>query len=62
MEATDKKEKSAPAAENKKALLAVRLSLLFVALAVRLFGYFSGGFNDVLTKAVNICTECIGLG
>ena len=62
IEATDKKEKSAPAAENKKVLLAVRLSLLFVALAVCLFGYFSGGFNDVLTKAVNICTECIGLG
>ena len=25
-------------------------------------GAFAGGWADVLTKAINICTECIGLG
>ena len=25
-------------------------------------GVLNGGMRDVLVKAVNICTECIGLG
>ena len=25
-------------------------------------GMFNGGMDDVLYKAINICTECIGLG
>lgn len=25
-------------------------------------GIWNGGLNDVLIKAINICTECIGLG
>lgn len=40
----------------------VRCALLLAAAALALFGFFSGGTADVLTKAVNICTECIGLG
>lgn len=40
----------------------VRYALLLVAVSLALFGFFSGGTADVLTKAVNICTECIGLG
>lgn len=40
----------------------VQFVLLFAAAALALFGFFSGGTADVLTKAVNICTECIGLG
>ena len=40
----------------------VKFALLFAAAALALFGFFSGGTADVLTKAVNICTECIGLG
>ena len=41
---------------------AARAILLAVALALLLHGYFTGGTADVLTKAANICTECIGLG
>ena len=40
----------------------VRYALLLAAVVLALFGFFSGGTADVLTKAVNICTECIGLG
>lgn len=40
----------------------IRYALLMVALALAVFGFLSGGTADVLTKAVNICTECIGLG
>ena len=40
----------------------VRYALLAAALAWAIFGFCSGGTADVLTKAVNICTECIGLG
>lgn len=36
--------------------------LLVVAVAAMLYGFFAGGTADVLTKAINICTECIGLG
>ena len=40
----------------------MRYVILLAAVALALFGFFSGGTADVLTKAVNICTECIGLG
>lgn len=40
----------------------VRTALLVAAIALAIFGFCTGGTADVLTKAVNICTECIGLG
>lgn len=40
----------------------VRYVLLAVGLGVLLYGFFAGGTADVLTKAANICNECIGLG
>ena len=39
-----------------------RYVLLIAAIVLAVFGFLSGGTADVLTKAVNICTECIGLG
>lgn len=48
------------ASKNKTGLLRWAVALLAVALLV--FGAFSGGTEDVLTKAINICTECVGLG
>ncbi len=39
-----------------------RCGILAAALVLIIGGYFLGGAVDVLTKAVNICTECIGLG
>lgn len=60
--ASDKKEKSDPADDNGNAVLAVRMLVLLVAASILIYGFVSGGTADVLTKAVNICTECIGLG
>lgn len=50
------------AQKHDRALLAIRLVLLTVAVGITLYGLLCGGTLDVLTKAVNICTECIGLG
>ncbi len=52
-------------AENKtdvKCKSVIRILLILAALLLLLLGIFGKGFADVLTKAVNICTECIGLG
>ena len=52
-------------AEKKKVAVSkpfIRILLLLAALLLLLLGIFGKGFADVLTKAVNICTECIGLG
>lgn len=40
----------------------IRVGLLVVGIIVLVYGFVSGGTVDVLTKAINICTECIGLG
>lgn len=45
-----------------KPLLKLRWVLLAVGIFLLAFGFFTGGTEDVLTKAVNICTECVGLG
>ncbi len=39
-----------------------RAALYAAALAFLALGVLNGGLNDVLVKAINICTECIGLG
>lgn len=40
----------------------IRYSLLFLAVAAMLAGYFFGNPSAILSKAVNICLECIGIG
>ena len=40
----------------------VRWGILIIGIGIFFFGLFTGGTVDVLTKAVNICTECVGLG
>ena len=40
----------------------VRLLLLAVAVVFIVLGVMNGQAQDVLIKAVKICTECIGLG
>lgn len=56
----------APAQKAKKScektLLIARCCLLAVGVAILVYGFVSGGTKDVLTKAINICTECVGLG
>ena len=39
-----------------------RLLLYLIAIICVVIGVFNGGLYDVLVKAINICTECIGLG
>lgn len=58
--ATEKKE--ALPADRSKLFLGLRLALLVLIAGVMIYGFFAGGTNDVLTKAINICTECVGLG
>lgn len=52
----------APQKSNSHSMLAVRCALLGIGIVILLYGFFAGGTNDVLTKAINICTECVGLG
>ncbi len=40
----------------------VRILLAAAAMALIVAGVLNGGMYDVLVKAINICTECIGLG
>ena len=47
---------------SKWILLGVRLAVLVLGVTFVLLGIFNGGATDVLIKAINICTECIGLG
>ena len=49
-----------PAASS--AVPRVRLVLLIAAAGLIAAGVLNGGLRDVLIKAINICTECIGLG
>ncbi len=48
-------------AEKKKTKI-IRISLAVVGVAFVVWGICNGGMKDVLLKAINICTQCIGLG
>ena len=47
---------------SKNCLIAVRTALVILALSLMLWGIFNGSLDDVLKKAIAVCTECIGLG
>ncbi len=47
---------------NARVKTAVCAGLLAIAAALIVPGIINGGLYDVFVKAVNICTECIGLG
>lgn len=49
-------------AGNRKNIRITRTALVILGVALLIFGYCTGGTVDVLTKAINICTECVGLG
>ena len=50
------------AGEKTFPLTAVRVTIFAAAAAFIVLGVMNGGLRDVLIKAINICTECIGLG
>ena len=45
-----------------KTLFHLRAAMFVLIFIFILLGIFNGGMYDVLVKAINICTECIGLG
>ena len=45
-----------------KKLAVIKVAFLLIGIGFLIYGFVAGGTRDVLTKAVNICTECIGLG
>ena len=47
---------------NSKVTWVLRISLLAIAGGFIAYGIARGEMATVLTKAVNICLECIGLG
>lgn len=47
--------------EEKKPVL-LYIAAYAAALSLLAAGVLNGGLRDVLIKAINICTECIGLG
>ncbi len=53
---------TSPASNTKNILMPAKCAVIAIALGLLLFGLLTGGTQDVLTKAVNICTECVGLG
>lgn len=53
---------AAPIKDTGKYLLLLRCGLLIVGIGILVYGFLAGGTSDVLTKAINICTECVGLG
>jgi uncharacterized membrane protein len=54
--------KTPEAAEKPSRVLYVRIALYALAAILIVLGINNGGMRDVLVKAINICTECIGLG
>ena len=51
-----------PAAPKRALRLIGRAALYVAAILLIIAGVTNGGMHDVLVKAINICTECIGLG
>ena len=55
-------DKMPETASKPSRLLSVRIALYVLAAVLIADGISNGGMRDVLIKAINICTECIGLG
>lgn len=48
--------------ESDKTKLVIRIVLVTIAVVLIVLGILNGGMADVLSKAVAICMECIGIG
>lgn len=57
-----KKEMSFKNNISRKKLLIIRLSILVISICFIVLGIFNESMRSVFIKAVNLCTECIGLG
>lgn len=54
--------KTPPVKSTGSVMMILRVGLLAVGIGILVYGFVTGGTSDVLTKAINICTECVGLG
>ena len=58
--------RSTPASQGEtrihKPVRRAKIALYALAIIMVAWGVMNGGLRDVLVKAINICTECIGLG
>ena len=50
------------AAPRARSTVALQIALIAIAIGLIVVGVFNGSARDVLYKAINICTECVGLG
>ena len=50
------------AAPRAGSVAALQIALVVIAIGLIVAGVFNGSARDVLYKAINICTECVGLG
>lgn len=58
-----KEREDAPAgAADPRRLRAARAAVLIIAVLFVIAGILNGSMEDMFIKAVNICSECIGLG
>lgn len=48
--------------DDRRVILAIRIALAVLAFAFIIWGALNGSARTVFIKAINICTECIGLG
>ena len=65
--AAGQRTSSAPIAEEQEQcscsfIRSIRFLIIALAFVLIVLGIFNGGAEDVLKKAIAICTECIGLG
>ena len=51
-----------PQNECKATVWIIRAVIFAITVTFIVLGILNGGMDDVLSKAVKICTECIGLG
>ena len=61
-EALGEKAEKKPSYNKDLIINAVRLAVLILGILFVILGIANGGMEQVLGKAVRICTECIGLG
>ena len=57
-----KRKLNAAASEKTTGRNVIRVIIAAAAVVLIVLGVMNGGMFDVLVKAINICTECIGLG
>ena len=57
-----KRKPDAAASEKTTGRNVIRVIIAAAAVVLIVLGVMNGGMFDVLVKAINICTECIGLG